>query len=178
MGKFAETAIVDHCLSFADQGKQTSVRFPFLFAANKRICHFFLPFAVTKRKLPLSVSFVFRLRNSRNVKTWAWRYRNVETWKHGDMRHGDMETWRHGDMDAWGHRDIKRHGDMEKWRHADMQIWRHGDIDTRAWIHQTENRKRKPIQFSLIRLRFAYCANGNLSFVRLLTKKQMEAIFL
>jgi hypothetical protein len=36
MGTFAETAIVDYCLSFADQGKQTSdFRFLFLFAANK-----------------------------------------------------------------------------------------------------------------------------------------------
>jgi hypothetical protein len=30
MGKFAETANVDYCLAFADQGKQTSLfRFPF-----------------------------------------------------------------------------------------------------------------------------------------------------
>jgi hypothetical protein len=36
MGTFAETAIVDYCLSFANQGKQTSdFRFLFLFAANK-----------------------------------------------------------------------------------------------------------------------------------------------
>jgi hypothetical protein len=35
MGTFVETAIVYHCLSFADQGKQTS-NFPFPFAVNKR----------------------------------------------------------------------------------------------------------------------------------------------
>jgi hypothetical protein len=35
MGTFAETAIFDYRLSFADQRKQTS-RFPFPFAANKR----------------------------------------------------------------------------------------------------------------------------------------------
>jgi hypothetical protein len=35
MGTFAETAIVDYRLSFANQGKQTSV-FRFLFVENKR----------------------------------------------------------------------------------------------------------------------------------------------
>ncbi len=35
-------------------------------------------------------------------------------------------------------------------------------------------RKRKPKQFYLIRLPFAHHTNGNLSFVRLLTKKQTE----
>jgi hypothetical protein len=34
MGMFAEPAIVYYCLSFANQGKQTSI--PILFAANKR----------------------------------------------------------------------------------------------------------------------------------------------
>ncbi len=33
-----------------------------------------------------------------------------------------------------------------------------------------------PRRFFLIRLPFAHCANGSLSFVRLLTKKQMEVI--
>jgi hypothetical protein len=36
MGTFAKTAIVDYCLSFAHQGKQTSVFRICLFAANKR----------------------------------------------------------------------------------------------------------------------------------------------
>jgi hypothetical protein len=35
MDKFAEEAIVDYLLSFADQGK-TKFRFPFPFAANKQ----------------------------------------------------------------------------------------------------------------------------------------------
>ncbi len=37
-----------------------------------------------------------------------------------------------------------------------------------------ENEKRKPRQLSLIRLLFAHCANGSLSFVRLFTKKSTE----
>jgi hypothetical protein len=43
---------------------------------------------------------------------------------------------------------------------------------------ETSNEKRKPRRFSLIRLRFALGANGRWSFVRLLTKKQMEVISL
>ncbi len=38
------------------------------------------------------------------------------------------------------------------------------------------NGKREPRQFSLIRSPFAHNANGGLSFVRLLTKKQTEVI--
>jgi hypothetical protein len=44
MGTFLEPASIDYRLSFANQGKQTSI-FRFLF-----------PFAANKRKLPLSVS--------------------------------------------------------------------------------------------------------------------------
>jgi hypothetical protein len=62
-----------------------------------------------------------------------------------------METWRHGDMETW------RHGDMETWKHGNMETWKHGN--------------RMPRRFSTIRLPFAHCANGILSFVRLLTKK-------
>jgi hypothetical protein len=43
---------------------------------------------------------------------------------------------------------------------------------------QTEKRKPKPRQFSLIRLPFAHCANGSLSFVSLFIKKQTEDICL
>ncbi len=43
---------------------------------------------------------------------------------------------------------------------------------------QTENGKQKPRQFFLIRLLFSNSANGSLSFVRLLTKKQTEVISL
>jgi hypothetical protein len=58
MGTFAETAIVDCRLSFANQGKQTTVS-----VRNKQmeICCFRFPFAANKRKLLFSVSSVFRL---------------------------------------------------------------------------------------------------------------------
>ncbi len=36
--------------------------------------------------------------------------------------------------------------------------------------------KRKPRRFSLVHLLFAHRANGSLLFVRLLTKKQTEAV--
>jgi hypothetical protein len=42
MGKFDETTQVDYHLTLADQGKQTSFRFCFTFAANKQK----LPFSV------------------------------------------------------------------------------------------------------------------------------------
>jgi hypothetical protein len=37
-------------------------------------------------------------------------------------------------------------------------------------------RKTEAMQFSSIRLRFAHRANGSLSFIRLLRKKQVEVI--
>ncbi len=45
-------------------------------------------------------------------------------------------------------------------------------------IQKKSNGKRKPRQFSLIRLPFAHRANGSSSFVCLLTKKQTEVIHL
>jgi hypothetical protein len=76
MGTFAETAIVDYHLTFADQGKtflfrscfqqtNASSLFPFLFAANKR-------------KFPFSLSSIFRLRNSgiMLMKTWGHQTEN------------------------------------------------------------------------------------------------------
>jgi hypothetical protein len=57
---------------------------------------------------------------------------------------------------------------METCRHADS---RHEDMDM-----ETSNGKWKPRQFFLIRLPFAHRANGSLSFVRLLTKKQKKVI--
>jgi hypothetical protein len=49
MGTFAETAIVDYHLSFADQGKQNSVS---VFSKQTtEVCHFRFPFAANKRKL-------------------------------------------------------------------------------------------------------------------------------
>jgi hypothetical protein len=94
MGTFAETAIIDYCLLFANQEKQTSL--------------FHFPFVANRPKLPFSVSFVFCLRNSRNMETWRWTLgvgdMGLETWRwrhrNGEM---EMETWRwrrgHGDMD-------------------------------------------------------------------------------
>jgi hypothetical protein len=41
---------------------------------------------------------------------------------------------------------------------------------------KTRNGKRTFRQFSLICLPFAHTANGRLSFIRLLTKKQIEVI--
>ncbi len=74
MDTFAERAIGDYPLLFADQGKQTFL-FPFSFAANK------WNFTVS----------IFRLRNSRNME--------ILTWRHGEMEmdtYGIMETWKHG----------------------------------------------------------------------------------
>jgi hypothetical protein len=44
MGTFAETAIVDYRLSFADQGKQTSVFFSILF-----------PFFICRKQMEVAV---------------------------------------------------------------------------------------------------------------------------
>jgi hypothetical protein len=63
-----ETAIVDYRLSFADQGKQTSVFSVSVFSKQTEVCHFRFPFAKNKRKLPFSVSSVFRVRNSVNME--------------------------------------------------------------------------------------------------------------
>jgi hypothetical protein len=97
----------------------------------------------------------------------TWGHGDVKTCRHGVLgawrwRHGNMETWRHVDMETWGHGD----GDKETWRHWDMDTWRHGDI----------KRKQKPRQLCLICFPFAHHANGSLSFVCLLTKKQTELI--
>ncbi len=86
----------------------------------------------------------------------------METWIYGD---GDMEIWRHR------HRDIS----IETQKHEKKGTWRHGHgIST--FYKKKSNGKRKPRQFSLTRLRFFHCANRSLSFVRLLTKKEMEVI--
>jgi hypothetical protein len=49
MGLFAETAIVDLHLSFADQGKQTSIS---LCSKQMEIFCICFPYAANKRKLP------------------------------------------------------------------------------------------------------------------------------
>jgi hypothetical protein len=79
MGTFAETAIINYCLSFADQGKQTSF-FPFLFTANKG-------------KFAVSIFHLKRTKGSCQFLLLPFYVCGIsETWRHGD---GEMETWRH-----------------------------------------------------------------------------------
>ncbi len=84
MGTFDETAIVGYHLSFADKGKQTPV-FCFCLKQTNGSLPFPFPFAENKRKLPFSISPVFRLRKHREMETW--RNGNMETWR--------PRTWRH-----------------------------------------------------------------------------------
>ncbi len=137
-----------------------------------------------------------------------WRHGNMETWKLGDMetrRNEAMETWRHGEIETWRHGDIEtwRHGDMdiETWRHGIMQTWMetwtwrhgHGDMDMETWtwrygIKISENSEvlRKKLkgkwkseaQAIFLNTLTAHRANGSLPFVRLLRKKQTDAICL
>jgi hypothetical protein len=51
MGTFAETAIVDYRLSFADQGKKTSI-YRFRLQQQTEVCRNRFPFASYKQKLP------------------------------------------------------------------------------------------------------------------------------
>ncbi len=117
-----------------------------------------LPTKENKRLCPVSVcSKQKKLCRSRLQKTdGSCRFPLVplsvcgipKTWMHG---HGDIVTW--------------------KWRHGDMETRRHGHVESSngKW-------KWKLRRFSLIHLLFAHCENGSLSFVRLLMKKQTEAI--
>jgi hypothetical protein len=54
METFAETAIVDYRLLFADQGKQTSISISDC-SKQTEVCHFCFPFAANKWKSPFSV---------------------------------------------------------------------------------------------------------------------------
>jgi hypothetical protein len=74
-----------------------------------------------------------------------------------------MKIWSHGDLETW--RDNEK---WKCWRHGDMETLRDGDKDMET---SKGKRKRKPGRFPLICVPFAHRANGNLSFVRLLTKK-------
>jgi hypothetical protein len=49
MGTFAEITIIDYCLLFAEQGKQTSV-FRFRLQQQTEVCRSRFPFATNKRK--------------------------------------------------------------------------------------------------------------------------------
>jgi hypothetical protein len=93
-GTFAETAIVDYRLSFADQGK-TSFRFLFAFAANKR------KFSASVFRLQKTHGSCHFLIDPFSV---CGKHGGMETWKHRDI---DMETWKHGEIETWrhGHRD-------------------------------------------------------------------------
>jgi hypothetical protein len=83
-----------------------------------------------------------------------------------------MDTWRHGDIETWRlEMETWKHEEMETLRHGNIETWRHGDIEQKM-----ENEKRKPVQFSLIRLPCCHRANRSLLLVRLLTKTQMEVI--
>jgi hypothetical protein len=98
-----------------------------------------------------------------------WRHEDIETWRHGDMENGDMEN---GDMETWR----QGHGDMVM---ETAQCT--GDMELKYWgiltfYKNKSNGKRKPRRFPLFRLQFAHHANGSLSFVRLLIKKQTEVI--
>jgi hypothetical protein len=53
MGTFAETAIIDYCLSFADQGKQTSI---FWFRLQQTNGSFPFPFPVCSKQTEVAVS--------------------------------------------------------------------------------------------------------------------------
>jgi hypothetical protein len=66
MGTFAETAIVDYLYLLPTKANKRCV---FRLQQQTKICRFHFPFADNKRDLPLSVSSVFRLRNSENVET-------------------------------------------------------------------------------------------------------------
>ncbi len=84
---FAETVIVDFRLTFAEQGKQTSV---FLFHLRQINGSLLFPFSICSKQTEVAVfrQFRFHLRNSGNMETW--RRGDMEPWRH---RHGDMETW-------------------------------------------------------------------------------------
>jgi hypothetical protein len=73
MGTFAGTAIVDYRLSFADQGKQTSV--------SELQTNGSLPFPFSVCCKQTEVTF-FRLRNTENGYMVTWRREDLES---GDM---------------------------------------------------------------------------------------------
>jgi hypothetical protein len=58
------------------------------------VCHVRFPFAANKRKLPLSINLIIRLRNSGNMETWRHEDADLETWRH---RH---ETWKNREMET------------------------------------------------------------------------------
>jgi hypothetical protein len=66
MGTFAETTNIDYCLSFADQGKQTSI-FHFPFAENKRVCRFRFRLQQTNGSCHFYIYFPFKRKTDAQV---------------------------------------------------------------------------------------------------------------
>jgi hypothetical protein len=98
MGALDKTAIVDYHLSFADQGKKTSV---FQLEQTNRC---FSQFSYCRKQMEVAAFYYFRFLFA---KKWRHGDIEIETWKHRDI---DVETWEHGEMEKW------RHGEMETWR--------------------------------------------------------------
>jgi hypothetical protein len=98
MSTLAETAIVDYrCLSFADQGKQTSVSV-LCFCLKQTSGSFPFPFCVCSKRTEVAIFSYFLFLFEEFLK------------------HGDKETKRHGDggMETWGHlHEAWKHGEME-----------------------------------------------------------------
>jgi hypothetical protein len=94
MVTFAKTAIVDYRLSFANQGKQTSI---FHFHLQQTNGSLPFPFSICSKQteVALSISSVFYLWNSGNMGTWTWNHRD-----------GDRKTWRHR-HETWKQREME-----------------------------------------------------------------------
>ncbi len=90
MGTFAETAIVNYCWSFVDQGRQTSILCFRLRQTNGTLLFLF---SVCSKQTEVAICCYFRipLAISRNMETWSWRHGHwgigIETW-----------TWRNGNL--------------------------------------------------------------------------------
>jgi hypothetical protein len=81
MGTFTETVIVDKVpiIVVEEHKRPFSVS---LCSKQTEVCRYHLPFAENTWKLSFSISFVFRLRNSRNV----------ETWRNGDIKRKEVQA--------------------------------------------------------------------------------------
>ncbi len=77
-GRFAETAIVNYRLSFADLEEQTSV---FRFRLKQTIGSLLFLFSICRKQ----------------TKVVIFRLQILATWRHG---HGDVEMRRYGDMET------------------------------------------------------------------------------
>ncbi len=106
-----QQSLIRYCLSFAAQGKQTSV---FRFHLQQAIRSLPFGFSVCSKQMKV-VIFLLVLFSLCRIP---------ETWRHG---HGEMETWRNGPGDTDMETRRHGHGDMGmetwQWRHA------HGDTD-------------------------------------------------